>query len=269
MDETTRKRMMDALNNTPDNVTSPAEWDAIVTLPRLTVRQARLTVRQALAGEFGSDDGKHGWRKMIDHVAEVVNTYRTDYRDRLVFSTWLVGARDVHGYDDPMSVSNFRRLSDDWSDFDIHTDTWSNIYSIGLGLDDPAPDDLVSVVSALMDYPVLDESLWSYVESEMIDEHWVSYGRHDAEIALARALGVDASDLTDHAVSVLDELTFSGGNYGITDNYPTFIDVSAVDFHTDDVVAWIVANAGDTVNVSRWNDDPYVIDLTLGALVAS
>jgi hypothetical protein len=70
-------------------------------------------------------------------------------------------------------------------------------------------------------------------------------------------------------VSVLDELTFSGGNYGITDNYPTFIDVSAVDFQTDDVVAWIAANAGDTVTVSRWNDDPYVIDLTLGALVAS
>jgi hypothetical protein len=180
-----------------------------------------------------------------------------------------VGARDVHGYDDPVSVSNFRRLSDDWKDYDIHTDTWSNIDSIGLGLDDPAPDDLVDVVSALMDYPVLDESLWSEVEHEMIDEHWVSYGRHDAEIALARALGVDASDLTDHAVSVLDELTFSGGNYGITDNYPTFIDVSAVEFHTDDVVAWIVANAGDMVTVSRWNDDPYVIDLTLGALVAS
>jgi hypothetical protein len=230
---------------------------------------AGLTVRQALAGEFGSDDGKHGWRKMIDHVAEVVNTYRTDYQDRLVFSTRLVGERDVHGYDDAVSVSNFRRLAEDWKDYDIHTDTWSDIDSIGLGLDDSAPDDLVSVVSALMDYPVLDESLWSDVESEMIDEHWSSYGRHDAEITLAQALGVDASDLTDHAVSVLDELTFSGGNYGVISDYPSFIDSSAVNFHTDDVVAWIVANAGDTVTVSRWNDDAYVIDLTLGSLVAS
>jgi hypothetical protein len=228
---------------------------------------AGLTVRQALAGEFGSDDGKHGWRKMIDHVAEVQNTYRTGYQDRLVFSTGLVGARDVHGYDDPVSVSNFRRLAEDWKDYDIHTDTWSNIDSIGLGLDDPAPDDLVDVVLALMDYPVLDDSLHSEVEMQMIQEHWELYGRYDAEIALAQALGVD--DVTEHAVSVLDELTFYGGNYGITDNYPTFIDVSAVDFHTDDVVAWIAENVGNVVTVSSWNDDPYVIDLTLGALVAS
>jgi hypothetical protein len=206
---------------------------------------------------------------MIDHVASVVNTYRTGYQDRLVFSTGLVGDRDRHGYDDPVSVSNFRRLSDDWKDYDIHTDTWSNIDSIGLGLDDPAPDDLVDVVSALMDYPILDEFLWSDVESEMIDEHWHSYGRIDAQVALSDALGVDVSDLTDHALSVLDELTFSGGNYGITDNYPTFIDVSAVDFQTDDVVAWIAAHTGNFVTVSPWNDDAYVIDLTLGALVAS
>ena len=224
-------------------------------------------MRQALAAEFGSDDVKHGWRKMIDHVAQVVNTYRTGNVDRLVFSTGLVGARDVHGYDDPVSVSNFRRLSDDWKDYDVHTDTWSNIHSIGLGLDDPAPDDLVSVVSALMDYPVLDESLWSDVESEMIEEHWQSYGRHDAGIALAHALNVD--DITEHALSVLDELTFSGGNYGVISDYPSFIDSSAVNFHTDDVVAWIVANAGDTVTVPRWNGDAYAIDLTLGALVAS
>jgi hypothetical protein len=173
----------------------------------------------------------------------------------------------VHGYDDPVSVSNFRRLAEDWKDYDIHTDTWSNIDSIGLGLDDPAPDDLVDVVLALMDYPVLDDSLHSEVEMQMIQEHWELYGRYDAEIALAQALGVD--DVTEHAVSVLDELTFYGGNYGITDNYPTFIDVSAVDFHTDDVVAWIAENVGNVVTVSSWNDDPYVIDLTLGALVAS
>ncbi len=224
-------------------------------------------MRQALAAEFGSDDGKHGWRKMIDHVAEVVNTYRTGNTDRLVFSTGLVGDRDRHGYDDAVSVSNFRLLSEDWKDYDIHTDTWSNIDSIGLGLDDPAPDDLVDVVSALMDYPVLDDSLHSEVEMQMIDEHWESYGRYDAQVALSKALGVD--DLTDHALSVLDELTFSGGNYGIIDNYPTFIDVSAVDFYTGDVVAWIAENVGNVVTVSRWNDDAYVIDLTLGALVAS
>jgi hypothetical protein len=231
-----------------------------------------LTVRQALAGEFGSDDGKHGWRNMISHVAEVQNTYRTGYQDRLVFSTGLVGARDVHGYDDPVSVSNFRRLSDDWKDYDIHTDTWSNIDSIGLGLDDPAPADLIDVVSALMDYPILDEFLWSDVESEMIDEHWHLYGRYDAQVALSKALGVD--DLTDHALSVLDELTFSGGNYGITDNYPTFIDVSAVDFHTDDVVAWIVANVGTVAEYGyppfgNWEGETHTVDLTLGALVAS
>ncbi len=223
-------------------------------------------MRQALAGEFGSDDGKHGWRKMIDHVAEVVNTYRTDYQDRLVFSTRLVGERDVHGYDDAVSVSNFRRLAEDWKDYDIHTDTWSDIDSIGLGLDDSAPDDLVSVVSALMDYPVLDESLWSDVESEMIDEHWSSYGRHDAGIALAKALNVD--DVTEHALAILDEITFSGGNYGITADYPRFIDVSAVDFQTDDVVEWIVANAGGIVDAG-YPHNQTSFDLTLDRLVAA
>ncbi len=228
-------------------------------------------MRQALSGEFGSDTGKHGWRNMIDHVASVVNTYRTGNVDRLVFSTGLVGQRDVHGYDDPVSVSNFRRLSEDWQDYDIHTDTWSNIDSIGLGLDDPAPDDLVEVISALMDYPVLDESLWSEVETEMIDEHWQSYGRHDAGIALAKALNVD--DVTEHALAILDEITFSGGNYGIIDNYPSFIDVSAVDFHTDDVVAWIVDNVGTVAEYGyppfgNWEGDKRTVDLTLGALVA-
>jgi hypothetical protein len=227
---------------------------------------AGLTVRQALAGEYGSDTGKHGWRKMIDHVASVVNTYRTDNTDRLVFSTGLVGARDVLGYDDPLSVSNFRRLSEDWSDFDIHTDTWSNIDSIGLGLDDPAPDDLVDVISALMDYPVLDESLHSDVETEMIDEHWQAYGRHDAGIALAKALNVD--DVTEHALAVLDELTFSGGNYGIIADYPRFIDVSAVDFQTDEVVEWIVENVGGIVDAGYpYNQTSF--DLTLDRLVAA
>jgi hypothetical protein len=224
---------------------------------------AGLTVRQALTAEYGSDTGKHGWRNMIDHVASVVNTYRTGNVDRLVFSTGLVGQRDVHGYDDPLSVSNFRRLSDDWADFDIHTDTWSNIDSIGLGLDDPAPDDLVDVISALMDYPVLDDSLHSEVETEIIEEHWQSYGRHDAGIALAKALNVD--DVTEHALAILDELTFSGGGYGITDNYPTFIDVSAVDFQTNDVVEWIVANVGGIVDAG-YPYDKTSFDLTLDRL---
>jgi hypothetical protein len=123
-----------------------------------------------------------------------------------------------------------------------------------------------------MDYPVLDDQMYSDTEQEIIDEHWQSYGRHDAGIALAKALNVD--DVTEHALAILDEITFMGGNYGITDNYPMFIDASYVDFHTDDVVAWIVDNVGTVAEYGyppfgNWEGTKRKVDLTLGTLVAS
>ena len=215
------------------------------------------TVREVLTAEYGED-----FARSISHIAEVHNTYRTDGEDTLVFN--LARSGDVHGYDNALEVSNYRDLISRWEDFDIKTRTWINVDTIGLRLDSPAPADLTEVIDALENYPVLDESLMSEVECEIIDEHWQSYGRHDILGAVADALGVDRSDLTDYAEDLVSRLVWSGViDYGDGGGYPTMIDDSAVDFGDKEISAWIAENIGNRVELSRYpGDKPETFDLT-------
>lgn len=207
-----------------------------------------LTVAEVLAAEYGAD-----YASAISHVAEVVNTYRTEHRDVLVFN--LARSEDLYGYADAVEVSNYRTLIADWGTSDaLITGTWSNVDTIGLYLDTEAPEGLVDVIDALANYPVLDESLMSEVEQEIIAEHWDSYGAHDTAMAVADALGLDgAADLTDAARDIIATVTFGGFlGYGYSDGYPSLIDNSAVDFGTDAVVEWFRDNRGSVVTVDRY-----------------
>lgn len=226
------------------------------------------TVRETLVAAYGDD-----WTGSISHIADVVNTYRTDHTDWLVFR--LAQANDVHGYDDTMSVSNYRVLSDQWSGnaaFEAaYRGPWSNVDAIALSLDDVAPCDVVDVLDALNGYPVLDDDVFSTVEQEMITEHWNSYGRIDALSAVADALGVDGRDcLTEYAAEVVDALTFGGY---IGDEYPTVIDVSAVEFHTADVAAWVKDNVPSlhgVITLRRWSeDDGLAVDTAIDSWVTA
>lgn len=195
-----------------------------------------VTVRETLAGVYGD-----GWQQSIDHIGSVIDTYRTD-GPVFVFDTRLVSDRNIHGYDEPVAVSNYRTLYSDWQWSDaLFTGTWSNVDSIGLRLDEQCPDGLTDVIDSLADYPVLDEQLWSEVEWEMMREHWDSYGLYDARATLADALGIESTDYLDDSVDeLLTSLTFDYADSVIGD-YPTFIDVSACEFYSAEVIRWIVA----------------------------
>ena len=225
---------------------------------------ATATVRDTLVDEYGPD-----WARAIDHVAEVVDTYRAD-GPVLVFN--LARANDVHGYDEPVAVSNYRVLASDWADVDgLFTGAWSNVDSIGLRLDAVAPDGLTDVINALDSYPVLDEQVWSDVEQETITEHWESYGRYDALVSVADVLGVSKADLTDYAETVVDRLVWSGVlDYGYGSGYPSMIDVSACDFGVDAVTDWVRANVGsvDTVTLDRgYYGDTETVDARMSVWV--
>ncbi len=220
------------------------------------------TVRETLTAAYGDD-----WARRVSHIVDVVNTYRTGDNDWLVFNH--ARANDVHGYDEPVSVSNFRVLTDNWSGNPAYEAAyrgpWSNVDAIALALDEVAPCDVVDVIEALDGYPVLDDQVYSDVEQEMIQEHWESYGRDDTLSAVADALGVAGRDcLTDYARDVVDNLTFGG--YLANDNggYPTVIDVSAVDFNARDIAQWVKANVPSLHGVTtlrRWSgDDGYDVD---------
>jgi hypothetical protein len=225
-----------------------------------------LTVRATLAAEYGDD-----WQRAISHLAEVVNSYRTDGDDVLVFTTGLVAANDVHGYDEPLAVSNYRVLSDDWQHSDaLFTRTWSNVDSIGLRLDTVAPVGLVDTLHALDSYPVLSDDEYSRAESDMIDEHWQSYGRHDVLTAIADVLGVSVADLTDDAERLAHTLVWEGVvDYGYGGGYPSIIDVSAVDFGTTEVADWVRERVGQSVTLTTGHGygDAVSFDLTASALV--
>jgi hypothetical protein len=198
------------------------------------------TVREVLVEAYGEkfDNGSNSY------LFDVVDTSRVP-RASIVISGAM--ANDLHGYDDAVSVSNYRTLEDAWGHLEgFHRGAYMNCDSIALELDSEAPDDLVDILEALADYPILDESLWSAVENEMIEEHWESYGRRDSLEALATALEVeDYLELSDNAREAVELLTFSGGDFGL--DYPQFIDSSAVEFHTEDVIEFILENAGETV----------------------
>jgi hypothetical protein len=220
------------------------------------------TVREILTAAYGDD-----WQHQLSHVVDVAErsemhytrdasgftNYRHDYYPVIVLRN--TKGRDVHGYEDPIDVANYRVLQDNWSDYEGLSDgPYSGSSHIALDLDRPAPSDLVETLEALARYPLLSDDEHSVVEQEFITEHWDSYGRNDTLDAVARAIGADSrSDLTDYATELVESLTFGGVlDYGCGGGYPTFIDVSAVDFGTDIIAQWIRARLGLVVSVAGY-----------------
>ncbi len=189
------------------------------------------TVRDILTREYVGDS----WQR--DHVfSYYAQNYYSDYTDLIIFND--TRAEDRHGYDDAIGISNFRHLDANWGHLDaFSTGPYTNCKMVALRLDKPAPEDLMSVIHALAYYPLLDESLYSEVEQEIIEEHWESYGEYDALRDLADILTEgDTDELPNNAADMLKEV-LSSGEAG----YPEMIDPSAVDFHTDAVVAIVAA----------------------------
>lgn len=235
------------------------------------------TVREIMAAEYGQDWTKENYRTGISHVVTFFEgAYRTEYKDLLVIN----GARanERHGYDDRISVSNYRVLEDNWKDSPsfYSRGPWSNVDAIALELDEEAPEDLTETIHSLEGYPVLDDDEYYRVEEEMIQEHWEGYGADDTASAVAEALGLDSrADLTDYALEVIKSLVFDGITSGEYSDpfYPFFIDDSAVDFNTEEVARWIsVRAARGGMHVSGrmgYRDGPeYVFDLRTNAIVA-
>jgi hypothetical protein len=223
-----------------------------------------LTVRETLVEAYGLDA-----LKPSSYVYSIVNSYRTDGADVLVVSHAV--RNDIHGYDDAVSVSNFETLLDSWGSLEAWFDsTYSNADYAGLRLDATAPVDLIEVLDALDNYPLLDEQLYSEVEDRMIREDYDSYGRYDVLATVAEALDPEyrAGDLTSDAVETIDRLVWDGiVDYGYSDGYPTRIDSSAVDFGAVEIAEYVRARVGTIVTAQRYGQDPTVIDLRLETLV--
>lgn len=217
------------------------------------------TVREILVAAYGDN-----WERSLSHLVTVTERsemtyttdasgfrgYRHDYYPVIVIANTV--GRDVHGYEEPIGVANYRVLQDNWSDYEGLSDgPYSGISCIALDLDKPAPSDLIETLEALESYPLLSDDEHCVVEQEFITEHWDSYGRNDTLDAVARAIGVDnRTDLTDYASELVERLTFAGVlDYGCGGGYPTFIDVSMVDFGTERVAAWVRARLGLVVPV--------------------
>lgn len=228
------------------------------------------TVREVLTEEYGIDWDTN-YRTGIPHVVEVVNSYRTDGLDVLVFENARQG--DICGYYDAVDVSNYRELYEAWVDLDgLFTSTYSNVDSIGLQLDAEAPEDLVSTIQALESYPILNEGRWSEVEQEMIQEHWDSYGVDVAD-AVAKAIGLDNHvDLTDYAMEVISRLVWEGFlSYGDGCGYPTMIDSSSCNFGEKEIAAWFKSRLGRRVELKSGNGygDRVVFDLRENKIIES
>lgn len=236
------------------------------------------TVRAALTRAYGPD-----WTTKLSYLLDVTKrswfTYITDSNGRqhhewheteCVVINHTEG-RNVWGYDDSVNVSNYRALRESWADVDGLTDgPYSGQSFISLDLDKPSPADLIDVLESLEQYPVLDEQLWSDVEQEMIHEHWTSYGLTDALDKLADLFDVGRADLTDYATELVTALAFDGiTDYGCGGGYPSFIDVSAVDFGLTENTEWIRERLGQnvTVNSRGGYGDSVTFDLTRSALV--
>jgi hypothetical protein len=94
---------------------------------------------------------------------------------------------------------------------------------------------------------VLDESLMSEAEQELADEHWDSYGRADARVALATAvayeLGMYPTDVDlDDVFGDVDVDTLLNDRVTGEDRYPEYIDPSAFEFHESDIAADVIAD---------------------------
>lgn len=229
------------------------------------------TVREALIAEYGEDFAREDYQNGMSHVFDVENNYRTDHRDMLIIRHAC--ANDVQGYDDAVSVSNYRVLYESWSHLEgLSRGPYSNSDYIALDLDSEAPADLTEVLDGLADYPVIDEQVWSEVEQEMIQEHWGSYGGADVADTVAKALGADGqSDLTDNAMSIIQQLVWDGIlDYGNGGGYPTMIDCSACDFGDKEIAAWFVEHVGEVVTVKSRNGygDEITFDLRKSNLIS-
>ena len=108
----------------------------------------------------------------------------------------MTSSRDIHGYNDPIEEANYRTLRDLWEESPALTDGgYRDFYSIGLLWDEKAPEDLIDVIEALDNHPVLDEDLECAIRSQWIDYDWANNGLYDSQSFLAKLLGVDADAL--------------------------------------------------------------------------
>lgn len=252
------------------------DWESVDDLMVDAIRPA--TVRETFLAEYGDD-----WKRSIDHLGDLVNTYRTEGVD--VFVLNHAQGKDAFGYDDVLPLANYRVLYENWSSLDsdvLFTNTHSNVDTIGIKLDVEAPADLVDVLKALSEYPVLDDHAYSEVEMEEIEDHWNNYGKDEVLDAVAKAIGADnRTDLTDEAESLVKQLVWEGIlDYGCGGGYPSFIDSSAVDFGAEAVAAFIRDNVGkrlvmddehwrlkdvtgSVADAGNWERTRTVVDLTV------
>lgn len=235
--------------NTDDQV--EAEAQHFEDFPGDTVLATRpSTVREVMSEMYGEDWAKEDYRSGISHVAEVVNTYRTDGKDMLVIRN--TGKNDVYGYDDTVGIANYNVLYDNWGHLEgFSSGPWMNMDVIGLYVDMEAPSDLLDVIASLEGYPLLDDDEHSAVEQAMIQEHWDSYGRHDVFEAVAEAIGAECGmNLTDYAEELITMLVWEGViDYGNGGGYPEIHDASYVYFGEHEVAAYVKARLGLVVPV--------------------
>lgn len=137
------------------------------------------TVREIVADVHGDD-----WKKWL-HVEDVFGV-----------ETVIIPGVARRQTLEPCSIdeANARVLADEWANEPAVT--WVNhvfCESLGLHLDMEAPENLFDTLDALMDYPILDEQVWSEVEEEWIDGYIEECMAHDLSYV------VEDADILDHA----------------------------------------------------------------------
>lgn len=222
------------------------------------------TVRETLIAEYGED-----WERRLSHIVSVDEDGRwaggefPEVTEYVVFNHTM--AHSDFDHVDPVGVANYRVLSERWKGLAGLTDgPYSNSTHIALNLDSEAPEDLLGVIEALGDYPVLDEDEYFQAEREVIEDHWEYYGESDALDAIAKAIGQDRLDLSDAAADIAYKLTFLGVlDYGDYDGYPKMIDVSACEFGTEAVARFVAEHYGTVVTVKAHHGSGPDIELDL------
>lgn len=119
------------------------------------------TVREIIADVHGDD-----WEKWlhVEHVFGVETVIIPNVARRQTLEPSAI------------DEANARILSDEWANEPAVT--WvSHVFceSLGLHLDMEAPENLFDTLDFLMDYPILDEQVWSEVEDEWIGEYVEHY----------------------------------------------------------------------------------------------